>query len=109
MKQLSFVFPRYRVYWDGFSFYLCSGLIWGDTAEQLQLTGSAWSGHLCALLVPAQCLRWTQVGGGAGDTDLGCAHVPPAAPLASKGPAGSPGLPVGRSLQGRGEREGIAT
>lgn len=49
------------------------------------------------------------MGGGAGDKDLGCAHIPPAAPLASKGPAVSPGLPVGRTPQGRGERRGMAT
>lgn len=65
-----------------FCFYLCSSLIWGDAADQLQLIGSAWSGHLCALLMPAQGLRWTHMGGSAGDTDLGCAHVSPTAPLA---------------------------
>lgn len=49
------------------------------------------------------------MGGGAGDKDLGCARIPPAAPLASKGPAVSPGLPVGRIRQGRGERREMAT
>lgn len=49
------------------------------------------------------------MGGGAGDKHLGCAHIPPAAPLASKEPAVSPGLPVGRICQGRGERREMAT
>jgi len=51
------------------------------------------------------CLAQTQVGGYAGDTALGHAVTHPT--LTATGLGGTsflPGLPVGRTLQGRGER-----